>query len=174
VLAFILIALIGIPLMEIWVFIEVGGRIGATSTIAVILATGVAGALLLRIQGLGLLMRARKTMEQGLAPVAEVIDGVCLIIAGLVLLTPGFVTDAIGALLFIPLVRRAIAYWALSRVQARYSAGPRPHGGGQSGPTTIDAAYEEVPEDQNKDEPTPKSGTDGDKPHPWKRPPESS
>lgn len=173
-LAFILIALIGIPLMEIWVFIEVGGRIGATSTIVIILLTGVAGALLLRIQGLGLLMRARKTMEQGQAPVAEVIDGVCLIVAGLVLLTPGFVTDAIGALLFIPLVRRAIAYWALSRVQTRYSAGGQPHDRGQTGPTTIDAVYEEIPDDPDNDETAPKSGAAGQKKDPWRRPPPSS
>ena len=153
-LVFILIALIGIPLMEIWVFIEIGGRIGATSTIAIILLTGIAGALLLRIQGLGVLLRARKTMEQGLTPVAEVLDGACLIIAGLVLLTPGFVTDAIGALLFIPPVRRAIAYWALGRVQARHGAGARTPG---RGPTTIDAVYEEIPDDPNVDDGGPKT-----------------
>ena len=167
-LAVILIALIGIPLMEIWVFIEVGGRIGATSTIAIILLTGVAGALLLRIQGLGVLLRARKTMEQGLTPVAEVLDGVCLIIAGLVLLTPGFVTDAIGAVLFIPPVRRAIAVWVLGRVQARHRANTRAP---EPGSATIDAVYEEIPDDPTIDDQGHKPDSSGQKHDPWTRPP---
>ncbi len=169
-LAVILIALIGIPLMEIWVFIEVGGRIGATSTIAIIVLTGVAGALLLRIQGLGVLLRARKTMEQGLTPVAEVLDGVCLMIAGLMLLTPGFVTDAIGALLFIPPARRLIAYWALGRLQARRGPGGRTRG---PGPTTIDAVYEEISDDPNADNRGPEPTAGSQKHDPWTRPPPS-
>ena len=170
-LAFVVIALIGIPLMEIWVFIEVGGRIGATSTIAIIFLTGIAGALLLRIQGLGVLMRARQTMQQGLTPVAEVVDGVCLIIAGLVLLTPGFVTDAIGAVLFIPPVRRVIAYWALGRVRARHGAEAWAPG---RGPTTIDAVYEEIPNDPNVDDPGRKPKAGDQNRDPWTRPPSSS
>ncbi len=111
----ILLALIGVPLVEIAVFIEVGGWIGLWPTLAVILLTAFAGTWLIRAQGIGVLMRARRTIAEGGAPLREMFDGVCLIVAGAFLLTPGFVTDATGFLLLLPPFRDLAAGWAWRR-----------------------------------------------------------
>ncbi len=111
----ILLALIGVPLVEIAVFIEVGGWIGLWPTLAVIVLTAVVGTWLIRAQGVGVLMRARRTIAEGGAPLREMFDGVCLIVAGALLLTPGFFTDAAGFLLLLPPFRDLAAGWAWRR-----------------------------------------------------------
>lgn len=98
-------AFIGVPILEIAVFVEVGGRIGLGPTVAVVVATALAGAFLLRHQGLATLNRARHSLAEGRVPLAEVFDGLCLLFAGALLLTPGFVTDGAGLLLFVPGLR---------------------------------------------------------------------
>ena len=86
-------AFIGVPLIEIALFIQVGGIIGLWPTIAVVIFTAVAGAALLRHQGLGALSRLQESLERGEAPLDPVFDGFCLLAAGMLLLTPGFFTD---------------------------------------------------------------------------------
>jgi len=130
----ILLALVGVPLVEIAVFIQVGGWIGLWPTLAVILLTAFAGAGLIRAQGIGVLMRARRTIAQGEAPLREMFDGVCLIVAGAFLLTPGFVTDAAGFLLLLPPFRDAAAGWAWRR----WGGEVRVRGGG---PGVIEGEY---------------------------------
>lgn len=107
-------ALIGIPLLEIAVFIQIGGLIGGWSTIGLVLLTAILGAGLLRQQGLATLNRARKELEAQQLPVQELFDGVCLLFAGAFLLTPGFVTDTIGFLLLLPVARAVLrrVLWA--------------------------------------------------------------
>tara|TARA_B110000438_G_scaffold218355_1_gene211201 strand:- start:4412 stop:4900 length:489 start_codon:yes stop_codon:yes gene_type:complete len=105
---FILLALVGIPLIEIAVFIQVGSEIGLGMTLATTVLTAIAGTVLLRVQGLSTLTHLQKTLERGEMPVRAAFDGVCQLIAGLLLLTPGFVTDFIGLLLFLPLLRRGL------------------------------------------------------------------
>ena len=105
----ILLAMIGVPIMEIAVFIEVGGRIGLWPTIFIVIATAVIGTSLLRHQGLATLIRAQESLQKGDFPVHEVFDGFCLLVAGALLLTPGFVTDGVGLLLFAPPVRAVLA-----------------------------------------------------------------
>jgi UPF0716 protein FxsA len=100
-----LLAFIAIPIIEIAVFIQVGGVIGLGWTIALIVLTAVLGSIALRLQGLATLSRARSLMDRGELPAKELFDGLCLVVAGALLLTPGFVTDTIGALLFLPPVR---------------------------------------------------------------------
>jgi len=112
----ILLAMLGIPFLEVVVFIEIGGRIGLSATVAVIIVTAVIGTALLKIQGIGVLNRARAVMARGEMPVEEVFDGLCLLVAGIVFLTPGFVTDALGAVLFIPAARRALRVRVASRI----------------------------------------------------------
>lgn len=111
----ILLALIGVPLVEIAVFIEVGGWIGLWPTLAVIVLTAVVGTWLIRAQGIGVVMRARRTIAEGGAPLREIFDGVCLVVAGALLLTPGFVTDAAGFLLLAPPFRNFAGIWAWQR-----------------------------------------------------------
>jgi UPF0716 family protein affecting phage T7 exclusion len=112
---FLLIAFIAVPIVEIAVFIEVGGRIGVWSTVGVVILTAVMGTALLRQQGLSVLFRIQENLEANRMPVQELFDGVCLVLAGALLLTPGFVTDAIGFLLFVPPFRR----WLTSVTRAR-------------------------------------------------------
>jgi UPF0716 family protein affecting phage T7 exclusion len=88
-------AFIALPLIEIWVFIEIGAEIGAFSTIAVCVLTAVVGMAMLRAQGFATLMRARGQMDEGILPAKELFDGLCLLVAGAFLLTPGFVTDRV-------------------------------------------------------------------------------
>lgn len=110
---------IGVPIVEIVVFIEAGDLIGLWPTIGVVIVTGIVGTALLRHQGFGVLRRLQARSQAGEAPLAELFEGVCLLIAGAFLLTPGFVTDSVGFLLFLPPVRWAIARWVLLRFQAR-------------------------------------------------------
>lgn len=116
---FLLIAFIAVPIVEIAVFIEVGGCIGVWSTVGVVILTAVMGTALLRQQGLSVLFRIQENLEANRMPVQELFDGVCLVLAGALLLTPGFVTDAIGFLLFVPPFRRWLAGEIGKRVMAR-------------------------------------------------------
>lgn len=104
----ILAALIGLPLIEIYVFVAVGSEIGALPTILLTVATAVAGTVMLRVQGISLLMRIRAEMEAGRVPADDLVHGALLVVAGILLLIPGFVTDAIGLLLFVPAIRSMI------------------------------------------------------------------
>jgi len=103
---YLLIAFIGIPLVEIGVLIQVGGVIGTLPTLGIIVVTAIVGAYMVRAQGLATARSARRTLSQGQVPLAEVFDGMCLFASGLFLLTPGFVTDSVGGLLLVPLFRQ--------------------------------------------------------------------
>ena len=149
-----LFVMIAIPIIEIGVFIEVGGWIGLWPTLAVVILTAVAGTTLLRLQGLATLFRAQENLSQGKFPIAEVFDGLCLLFAGALLLTPGFVTDTFGLLLFVPAVRTAVKS-AIARylrqsgkihVQGFGEPGPTPpeDKGFAKGPTIIETDYEDV------------------------------
>ena len=102
------IALLGIPILEIAVFIQVGSLIGVFPTLAMIFVTAVIGTSLLRYQGFSLLTRIRAEMDAGRIPGAELGHGAMILVAGVLLLTPGFVTDTIGFLLFVPAIRSAL------------------------------------------------------------------
>jgi UPF0716 protein FxsA len=125
-LAFIPIALLAVPIVEIATFLVVGQWIGIGWTLAGILITAVLGTILLRRQGLDLMAQARREVDAGRVPAKELADGVMLLVAGILLLTPGFVTDAIGFSLFLPPVRAAIRSFVMARVQV---VGPGSMGG---------------------------------------------
>lgn len=99
-------AFILIPVVEIWLFVKVGGVIGAWQTAGLVVAIALAGAILVRIQGFAVLDRARATLAAGEFPTAALFDGLFVLIAGFLLITPGFLTDIAGGLLFIPPLRR--------------------------------------------------------------------
>lgn len=100
-----LIAFIVMPIIEIAVLIQVGGWLGLWPTLALIILTAMAGTWMLRQQGFAVLSRAQTQLERGTIPLAEVFEGFCLVIAGALLLTPGFVTDLMGGSLLLPPVR---------------------------------------------------------------------
>ena len=139
----VLLALVGVPLIEIALFIEIGGLLGLWPTLATIVATAVIGGAMLRSQGFGTLLRARAMLARGEVPLREVFDGVCLIVAAALLLTPGFLTDAVGFLLLVPGVRTLIGVSILSRVRLRTEMRRNRDG------TVIDAHYrDDTPADR--------------------------
>lgn len=105
--SFVPLLLLLIPLAEIGTFIVVGGKIGVFWTLAMVFATAVLGTILLRVQGLGLMNKIQREMADGRVPGRELVHGVMIMIAGVLLLTPGFITDTIGFLLFVPAIRDA-------------------------------------------------------------------
>jgi UPF0716 protein FxsA len=97
------------PILEIVLFIQVGGFIGVGPTILIVIVTAIVGSILLRLQGSAVIQRTQLALRAGELPVDPVIDGISLLVAGALLLTPGFFTDAVGFLLFVPPFRRALA-----------------------------------------------------------------
>jgi len=138
-----LILFVTIPLAELFLLIEVGQAIGALSTIALCLGTAMLGATLLRQQGLQTLARARQNLDRGALPAIELLEGVALLIGGVLLLTPGLVTDGIGFACLIPLTRHWLVRAVLARLAVRF--GPPPSGpgsGSADGGYTIEGDYE--------------------------------
>lgn len=179
-------AFIGVPLLEIAVFIQVGDRLGLWNTLAVVILTAIIGTWLLRIQGLATLARVRSQINQGALPTRELFDGLCLLFAGALLLTPGFVTDAFGFALFIPQIRGILRHWIGRKLELSMTAttmGPRPGDGmgnrpggrgenpgnrtpgSRGGGDIIDGEFEDMtekdrpePEDPSDDGPKPPTG----------------
>lgn len=141
----IFLALIIVPLIEIGLFIEIGGLIGLWPTIGVVILTAVIGAALLRAQGLAALGELQERLKTGQDPARTLAHGALILVAGVTLLTPGFFTDALGFLLLVPAVRSAVIAWLGRHVKvvhaSAHGAGTRPPPG--RGPT-IDGEYEDV------------------------------
>lgn len=146
---------LAVPLIEIALFILIGGEIGIFATLAMVLVTAVAGSVLLRRQGIAVLNRIRTELEQNRLPTRPVADGAMIAVAGLLLITPGFFTDFCGFLLFIPGVRSAIFSIVSSRItvvhtgtgsafHARRTSGERrPYDREPDGSVTIDLDEDE-------------------------------
>ncbi len=125
-----LIAFVVLPIVEMVILIEVGSAIGALSTVGLVLLTAVIGAAMLKQQGAATLLRANQRMESGELPAREVAEGMLLAIGGALLLTPGFVTDAVGFACLVPFTRRWIAGRMMNRMVVQ---GNVFMGGGMSG-----------------------------------------
>jgi UPF0716 protein FxsA len=117
-----------VPIVEIYLLIQVGHVIGAGWTILLVVLTAVIGVWLLRIQGLSTLMRAQRRMQDNELPAREMLEGVALVVAGAFLLTPGFATDTLGFLLLFPPTRIWLVGLAASRlvVPTTMQGQPRP------------------------------------------------
>ena len=99
---------IGVPIAEITLLIRVGSTIGLPSTIAIVIATAILGAYLVRQQGLETINKLQQETNAGRIPAMQIAEGVALLFAGAVLMTPGFITDALGFALLIPFIRQAL------------------------------------------------------------------
>ena len=104
-----------VPAAEIWLLIEVGGVIGVGWTLLIIVATALAGAALVRSQGLAILGRMQREMATGRVPTGDMLEGLMLLLAGAVLLTPGFLTDIAGFAILVPPLRSRLSRWVLVR-----------------------------------------------------------
>lgn len=94
-----------VPVLEIWVIIQVGQSIGGWETVGLLILISVVGAWLVRREGTGILLRVQQSLARGELPTNELIDGLLVLFAGALMLTPGFLTDAFGLLLLFPLTR---------------------------------------------------------------------
>ena len=148
------------PIIEMYLLIEVGGYIGAWPTVGLVMITAVIGVALLRVQGLATLTRGLARLNRGELPAREMAEGLLLAVAGALLLTPGFVTDAVGFVLLAPPGRRLIADKLLARVQILGPGGPAGPGPGTAGPaprpgerTVIEGEYERVQESKTREGP---------------------
>ena len=104
-----LLLFVTIPIAEIYLMLEIGGAIGVIPTVGLVVFTAVAGAALVRAQGFSTIALVRRSLEAGEVPAAAIIEGILLLVAGALLLTPGFLTDAVGFGCLIPPLRRAFA-----------------------------------------------------------------
>lgn len=112
-----------VPLLELVVLFKVGAQIGILWTILLILATAVIGVTLLRQQGMEVLMRAGQKMHEGSLPAKELAEGFMLAVAGAMLLTPGFLTDALGFSLLVPAVRSALVGSVVNLIRPKMQSG---------------------------------------------------
>ena len=159
----ILLALIVVPLIEIAAFVQIGGLIGLWPTLALVVLTAIAGAVLLRQQGLSTLGRAQTALQAQRFPARELFDTVCLLVAGALLLTPGFFTDLVGFALLVPFMRYALGTWMWNMVQRhgiRAAGAATQDRRGSPGPGAtriIDGEYVEIkrrgPEDDGTEKP---------------------
>ena len=109
-----------IPIVEIYLLIEIGSIFGVLTAITLVILTGSLGAFMARMQGLQTLFRIQESLREGRMPSRELLDALLIVIAGLVLLTPGFLTDLAGFLLLIPTTRNSITSWLQRQIEHKY------------------------------------------------------
>ncbi|MCR9125012.1 MAG: FxsA family protein [Rhodobacteraceae bacterium] len=154
---YLFLAFLAVPIVEIALFIQVGGVIGLWPTLAIVVLTAVLGAYLVRAQGQIALGQLRQSFSELRDPTESLANGAMILLAGAVLLTPGFFTDAVGFLLLVPAVRKAVFSYLRTRITvARFEMG------GQAGRRqpdapgdVIDGDYEDVsPDTARRDKPS--------------------
>lgn len=146
-----LIAFIAVPMIEIALFIQIGGAIGLGWTLAIVLITAVLGTMLVRSQGAQALGQLKSSFNELQDPTEPLVHGAMILFSGALLLTPGFFTDAVGFALLVPGVRRYVYQSLRSRIQV-HSFGtpgrddPRQYRQPQQGSDIIEGEYHEISE----------------------------
>jgi UPF0716 protein FxsA len=126
---YVLALFVAMPIIEIAVFIQAGELIGLWPTIGVVILTAILGTSLMRAQGLQTLARAQSQMDHGEMPIGAMFDGICILVAGVLLLTPGFVTDSLGFLMLVPPLRQLVGAKLIMKlvrsgtIRTRFSTG---------------------------------------------------
>jgi UPF0716 protein FxsA len=115
--------IIVVPALEIWLLISIGQYIGPWLTIILIILTGILGAWLAKYQGLEALRNAQQKMSYGQMPGEVIIDGLCILVGGVLLLTPGFISDSIGFFLLIPATRNIVKPFIIRGIRNRMDKG---------------------------------------------------
>ncbi len=106
---FLFVAFVIVPIIEIALFLKVGSLMGIPATIGLVILTAIVGTMLVRSQGIDAIQKVQLAAQQGKMPVEAILQGFCVLVAGILLLTPGFATDAMGFALLIPPIRSVIA-----------------------------------------------------------------
>ncbi len=112
-----------IPVVELALLIHIGGYIGAWNTVAIVILTGIAGALLARAQGFSTLYRIQQNVNSGTMPGDEILSGIMILFGGLLFLTPGFITDFIGFFMLIPYTRNLLKQQVSRKLQKMINDG---------------------------------------------------
>ncbi len=112
-----------VPAVELYLLIQIGERIGGLATLAMLLATGILGAALARAEGLRVLRTWQSSLAAGTVPPDGVISGALVLLGGVLLITPGVLTDVAGLLLLVPVVRRPIAHFVARRLEQAVAKG---------------------------------------------------
>lgn len=110
-LAKLLLLFVGLPLLEIMILIKLGQEIGFWPTLFLVVATGAAGATLARAQGLSIWYQIQRELAAGKMPAGKLVDGLLILVGGIVLLTPGLITDIFGLALLVPFTRASFKKW---------------------------------------------------------------
>ena len=137
---------VGLPIVEIALFIKVGGAIGLLPTLALVVLSAVIGTALVRWQGMQALGRLKASLEAGGDPRGPIAHGALILVAGVLLITPGFFTDILGLLLLIPAVRAQLIRWGASKATVRAASFVRTRRPAPGPGDTIEAEYEIVDE----------------------------
>ena len=141
-------AFLAVPLIEIALFIQVGGAIGLFPTLAIVILTAIVGSWLVRSQGSREMQNLRSSFSDLRDPSEPLANGAMILFSGALLLTPGFFTDIVGLALLTPPVRAAIFKWAKSRVNgAQFTMGPRPQQTSVPRDGVIDGDFEDITRD---------------------------
>lgn len=143
------IAFLAVPLIEIALFIQIGGVIGLGWTLLIVIITAVIGTILVRQQGMQALGQVRSSFNTMQDPSEALAHGAMILFSGALLLTPGFFTDAVGFALLVPGVRLALFHWARKRVKVTSFSTYSAH---QSRSDTIDGTYSEVEQDTSENQ----------------------
>ena len=140
-----------IPLLEIWLFILLGGFIGIYPTLFIILLTAILGTFLVKTQGVNVLKEIQSKFNELENPTEPIAHGAMILFAGALLLTPGFFTDTVGFLLLLPKVRRAAFFWLRNKVNLVKYSSPERSGGDKNKYSDIEVTdYKEVePEEKS-------------------------
>ena len=116
-------AFILIPILELAVLLKLHEAAGLGNTLAIVIITGFVGAFLARAQGIMVLAQIRRDLAEGRMPAPRLMDGVMILIAGVLLITPGLITDTVGFLLLIPVVRSTIRAWLRRKLEEKFRDG---------------------------------------------------
>lgn len=114
---------IGVPLLELALLIRIGSAIGTVNTLLIVVGTGIAGAAFARSQGFAILQRIQRDLEAGHLPADDLVNGACVLAGGLLLLTPGLLTDTVGFALLIPPTRELLKGVAKRYIQGKLDRG---------------------------------------------------
>ncbi|WP_394148418.1 FxsA family protein [Shewanella atlantica] len=159
---FLLVIFILVPVIELNVLIRVGETFGSWTTVGLVFFTAIVGVSLVRSQGITTLMQVQKKLARGEAPGQEIVEGMMLAVAGLLLLIPGFVTDAIGLLLLTPLTRIPVAGFFYKRMQMKVVNNGGFHGGFGPGPNGTQGPFGRHPFERDNQNPEGGNTFDGD------------
>lgn len=118
-----LLAFVVIPLIDLYLLLQIAGWIGALQTVALVVVTGIAGGLLARMQGVQTLRRLQYRLNTGESPSSELADGALILVGAALLVTPGVLTDAVGFLLLLPFTRPVVRRWLRRYLEGKVRSG---------------------------------------------------